>query len=401
MATHVETSPTRPDRYSTFAVALHWTMALSFLLMLASGYLMVNYKGLGDSLTFNMFQWHKAGGVLLLLAAAARLTIKLVRPQPGLPDSMVGFERKAAKLGHWGFYGFMLGMPFTGWVMVSASVYGLPTIVYGWFEWPHIPGLTGNKMVQDLARNVHFYLSLAFALTIAGHTAAVFKHRIAEGINLLPRMWFRTVWQPVMVMLGLASGVVMLNMFSVSPAVPNASEAREPVASSGYGVDYGRSSVQFSGIHAGNEFSGTFALWNADIAFEDTNLDATEISVTFDLASASTGNSLYDGTLPKADWFNVDATPTGLFTSTMISRTDEGSYHMLGLLTLRGKALPVEFDFTLNDADGFTHVVAELPIDRLAYGIGADSDPDASWVGQEITIRLDIYARPGGLDRQS
>jgi len=54
--------------------------------------------------------------------------------------------------------------------MVSASVYGLSTIVPGWFEWPHIPGIAMNEVVENLARNTHMILAFSFLSQIAGHS---------------------------------------------------------------------------------------------------------------------------------------------------------------------------------------------------------------------------------------
>ena len=96
----------------------------------------------------------------------------------------------AAIIGHWGLYILMLVVPISGWVMVSSSVYGLPTIVFGWFEWPHIPNLQGNENVESLAKEVHFFLAIFFALMITVHIAAVVKHALSDNVNLIKRMWW-------------------------------------------------------------------------------------------------------------------------------------------------------------------------------------------------------------------
>ena len=60
-------------RYNALLRMLHWLMAAGFFLMLESGAVM-EHAGISSQLKFEMFQWHKSGGVLLLLAACARLT---------------------------------------------------------------------------------------------------------------------------------------------------------------------------------------------------------------------------------------------------------------------------------------------------------------------------------------
>jgi cytochrome b561 len=180
-----------PSRYNNVTITLHWVMALGFVLMLGSGVAM-EYIELGKSLKFKLFQWHKSGGVLLLIAGIVRLCWRQISRIPALPASITGLERRAAHAGHAMLYILMLAMPLSGWVMVSASVFGLPTIVFGWFEWPHIPWIAQGKAVSELAGRAHFYLAIAFALTIAVHIAAVIKHARYDGLNLLPRMWWTT-----------------------------------------------------------------------------------------------------------------------------------------------------------------------------------------------------------------
>ncbi len=179
--------PADQQRYHTTAIALHWVMAVAFLLMLASGLSMVHLD-MAKSLKFSMYQWHKGLGVLLLLTFALRLGWRLLHKPPALPASIKGLEAVVAKAGHIALYICMFVVPVAGWVMVSSSPYGLPTIVFGWFEWPHVPGIAGNEAVEATSKTAHRLLAWFFGLCIAGHVAAVIKHFVIEKENLLPRM---------------------------------------------------------------------------------------------------------------------------------------------------------------------------------------------------------------------
>lgn len=174
-------------RYHPLAILLHWVMAFAFLCMLTSGLVMA-YADIPKPLKFQMYQWHKSLGVLLLCAFFLRISIRLWVPHPALPATMKPLEQKAATAGHWALYFWMFALPFTGWLTVSSSPYGLPTIVFGWFEWPHFPGIAGNKEVQDAAGELHEWLAFSFMALIAGHIAAVIKHAVIDRENLLPRM---------------------------------------------------------------------------------------------------------------------------------------------------------------------------------------------------------------------
>jgi cytochrome b561 len=177
------------ERYNNVAILLHWLMAVAFLLMLASGFTMA-YIDIPKDLKFSMFQWHKSLGLILLIAFFVRVAWRLASAVPPLPAAIPSWEARAAKAGHWALYFCMLAMPLSGWTLVSSSVLGLPTYIFGWFEWPHIPGISANKAVNDIAGGVHWTLAILFTLAIAGHIAAVVKHAAIDRVNLLPRMWW-------------------------------------------------------------------------------------------------------------------------------------------------------------------------------------------------------------------
>ena len=81
-------------------------------------------------------------------------------------------------------------MVFSGWLIVSTSSSGLPTIVFGLFEFPHIPNLAGERRLHKLAELIHLIAAICLFLAIVGHILAVIKHKIIDKQNLLKRMWF-------------------------------------------------------------------------------------------------------------------------------------------------------------------------------------------------------------------
>ena len=150
----------------------------------------MEYIDIDKSLKFQLFQWHKSLGLILLVAFFLRIAWRFVSQIPDLPAKFEKWEKIAAKAGHWGLYACMILMPLSGWAMVSSSSYGLPTYIFGWFEWPHIPGLEGNETVNNLSKDAHFYLAIMFGLLIGAHIGAVIKHAVMDKENLLSRMWF-------------------------------------------------------------------------------------------------------------------------------------------------------------------------------------------------------------------
>lgn len=177
------------ERYRSPAIVLHWIIAIAIFLMLASGITM-EYIQTSKEFHFQVAQWHKSLGVLTLLAVTLRILYRLGHRPPELPARFAGWERTAAELGHGGLYAVMLLMPLSGWFMVSSSSWGLPTVVFNWFEWPHIPGLAGNDLVNSLAKKTHYFTFLAILALLAAHIGAVVKHAMFDHENLLRRMWW-------------------------------------------------------------------------------------------------------------------------------------------------------------------------------------------------------------------
>lgn len=177
------------SRYHNAVVALHWVMGAALLAMLASG-LSAEYLPLEKMTKFTLVQWHKALGVLMLLAFFLRLALRLACGAPAPHARFAAWERHAARAGHAGLYAVMLLMPVSGWIMVSASPYGLPTSVFGWFDWPHLPGLEGRDDLRQAARQAHTIFAFAFLALLTAHIGAVVKHALCDRVNLLPRMWF-------------------------------------------------------------------------------------------------------------------------------------------------------------------------------------------------------------------
>jgi polyisoprenoid-binding protein YceI len=163
-----------------------------------------------------------------------------------------------------------------------------------------------------------------------------------------------------------------------------------PSFGANYKVDKPNSTISFTGKHAGQEFSGVFQEWDATINFDPKNLSDSKVSVVFKMDSIKTGNPMYDGTLPTADWFDVQKFPTAEFKSHHFSKTDSG-FHVQGDLTIRGITKSIGFDFTLSGKTP-TILNAKFPINRLHFDIGRGSDEKSEWVSEVIGITAKIIA---------
>lgn len=159
-----------------------------------------------------------------------------------------------------------------------------------------------------------------------------------------------------------------------------------------WGVDKEKSEITFSGVHAGAPFEGRFEDWTANIEFDPAAPADAVVLVTIETASAKTGNSLYDGTLPGVDWFNVQSFPQARFEAFGAEPDGSGNYILNGKLTVRDQSVPVSVAFQASDSEA--RADSTVTLQRLAFGMGAESDPQGNWVSLEIPVTVKLVAQP-------
>ena len=178
-------------RYSGPAVLLHWVIAG---LILANFMIGLKYGAAHGLDKFAILQWHKSIGFTILALSLLRLTWRLLgRRPPPYPPQMMGWEKIAATSVHWAFYALMIGLPLTGWVLVSASPTNIPTLLYKIVPWPHLGFIHDLPMAErrslaDQVSEIHEWLAWIMAALFVLHVGAALKHQFVVKDGLLARM---------------------------------------------------------------------------------------------------------------------------------------------------------------------------------------------------------------------
>ncbi len=167
----------------------------------------------------------------------------------------------------------------------------------------------------------------------------------------------------------------------------------QPALAASWTVDPAQSEIAFSGTSSGKAFKGAFVAWTASVDFDPDKPEAGKVSVSVDLASARTGDTTYDKTLPTRDWLDSGSSSKAEFVTTSIKRGEEpGRYVAEGSLALRGASVPVSLPFTLAINGDKAEMTGRAVLRRLDFAIGKTSDAAGSWVSLEIPVDVKVVA---------
>ncbi|GGC98721.1 YceI family protein [Aquisalinus flavus] len=157
-------------------------------------------------------------------------------------------------------------------------------------------------------------------------------------------------------------------------------------------LDPAASSVTFTATQQGEEFTGRFDSFSADIRLDPENLSGAMIEARIDMASVDAGSTDRNDALPTNDWFAVKKFPEATFQSSEITSLGGGQYEAAGTLTIKGTSQPATLPFTLTIEGDTAMATGTLELTRTDYNVGTGAYEDGKWVGLPVTVTVDITA---------
>ena len=180
-------------RYTAVAISLHWVIAILLISLILYGWALTDERDAGIT-SLEQFQelksgfnWHKTGGILVLVLSLARLGWRLSHPVPPLPEGMKSWERVLARISHISFYVFMIGLPIGGYMAASAVGPEQPILLFNAIELPKLP-IPQTEDMQNLTSTMHGSGSWALIGLMALHIIAAMKHEFVDNDGVLARM---------------------------------------------------------------------------------------------------------------------------------------------------------------------------------------------------------------------
>ena len=421
----------RKSRYATVAIILHWLIALAIVAQVAIAWRMDGKTPEGFALT----QLHKSIGISILVLSILRLGWRLTNPPPPEPASLARWEKVLSAIVHWSFYVIMIGMPLTGWLMVSASKTAIPTVLFWTVHLANLPGVdslapAAKATAHTIGQTSHELLAFGFYGLFVLHVGGALKHQLFErNTPVLARVAPGAVsgrwWEPRLWLIAVAAAAAAAFGWLVQPphpasgpppaeaapaapflpetppaatpgapaAIPAAAtpSAAPPTGAVAWKVAPG-SSLNFQTSWSGDAVHGRFNSWKADILFGPDALDKSKVVVTIDMTSAKTGDDQRDASLPAGDWFDAATHPKAVFTAVKFEKKAEGSYVAHGALDLRGVSKPVDLPFKLKIVGDKAQMSGETTLDRTLFGVGQGEFTATDQVPAKVTVRVQLNA---------
>lgn len=378
-------------RYTSIAISLHWLIAILLIGLIAIGKYM-NELEETDHLRFELIQWHKSFGILVLLLVLIRIVWRFAHRPPRLSSKMPSWERFAASATHVFMYLLMLVIPISGWVMVSASPLNLATELFGAIPWPHLPfasaGFTDadKESVSELSNQAHHLLANGLLILVLLHIGAALRHQFVLKDNLLSRMWIAEEHRRHSDLNhALIPGVLVaaaIGLFLWDKASSQANQAATNTVNPAVSVI---SSVGFTAMQMGEPVNGKFDDVTIELAIDKDTVGASALNATVQTASVNTGDSQIDSTVVTGDWFASEQFPVAQFRSTdiAINTADGKAYTVTGDLTIRDVSQTVTFELSVDKGIA----TGEFPINRGDYGIGTGGQDE--FIESEVLIRFE------------
>jgi cytochrome b561 len=169
-------------RYGSLTIGLHWLMLLLFIAVYGTIELRELFEK-GSDPREALKTWHFMLGMLAFVLVWLRLAARLSGPTPAIQPEPPNLQQLSAKLLHLALYVLMIGMPLTGWLLLSAA--GKPIPFFGL----ELPALIGeNKDIGKQIKELHEFFGTVGYYLIGLHAVAALYHHYIVRDNTLTRM---------------------------------------------------------------------------------------------------------------------------------------------------------------------------------------------------------------------
>ena len=163
---------------------LHWLLALGVLEQFCLGWWMRSLpEKTGEQAWW--FNLHKSFGLTIFIVALVLLVWRLRQTPPPLPETMPLWQRRSAKICHYGLYICVMVMPISGYM--GSSFTRFPIRYFG-MALPNFWGWESAEL-KALCSLIHLCTVIVFMTLAAIHIGAALMHLFVNRDRVFQRMW--------------------------------------------------------------------------------------------------------------------------------------------------------------------------------------------------------------------
>lgn len=149
-----------------------------------------------------------------------------------------------------------------------------------------------------------------------------------------------------------------------------------------------QSEIVFVSKQMGVPVEGRFKKFDAQLAFDPTKPEASKISFTVDVASATLGVPETDDELPKATWFNTAKFPKATFQSSTVKGLGAGKFEVSGTLGIKGVTRNIVVPVVVTQSGATTSAIGAFSLRRLTFQIGQNEWADTATVADDVQVKF-------------
>jgi polyisoprenoid-binding protein YceI len=153
-------------------------------------------------------------------------------------------------------------------------------------------------------------------------------------------------------------------------------------------IDSSKGTIRFVSKQMNVPVEGRFRKFDATVAFDPKNPEATQAEFEVDLASIDLGNEEGETEVKRPLWFDTARFPKAKFVLASLKALGGGRYEAAGSLSIKGVTQPVTAPVTLGESGGARIVEGQFPMKRLAFRIGEGHWSDTETVADEVVVRF-------------
>jgi polyisoprenoid-binding protein YceI len=179
------------------------------------------------------------------------------------------------------------------------------------------------------------------------------------------------------------------------------SVAQQTAPTGTHPIDNAHSTVGFSVPILGglSQVKGKFTDYSITLNHDEKDVTKSSVSVTIKATSVDTGIERRDAHLRNPDFFDVEKYPEITFKSERIEKKGK-QFIAHGPLTMHGVTKQIALPFTItgtfkNPANNKTSVgyAAKVVLNRRDYGINYSRQDNPTFVGDDITVEIELVTR--------